>query len=201
MASQNANMNQNIIATMLSFNNPQNMPGMQKLQGPQGYESLVHFVQTKGTVLNTHQYQVFEGITSLGIQAPTIAQNGVGPLGQVIPRLQKSKISNKNQGAVQSYAANTHNGTSRHYNEDRISIVLDLKKPGCKPDEQLAPGIKQASFFAVFDGHGGHGCAEFLRDNLHNIIANQASFPLDPEHALNAGFKEAEAIFMKQNQL
>ena len=41
-----------------------------------------------------------------------------------------------------SYAANTHNGTSRGYNEDRISIVLDLKKPGSKPDEPLAPGIK-----------------------------------------------------------
>lgn len=50
--------------------------------------------------------------------------------------------------------------------------MLDLKKPGSKPEEPLAPGIKQASFFAVFDGHGGHGCAEFLRDNLHNIIAN-----------------------------
>ena len=90
----------------------------------------------------------------------------------MIPKVQPSKISSKQQGYVLSYAANTHNGTSRNYNEDRISIVLDLKKPGSKPDEPLAPGIKQASFFAVFDGHGGHGCAEFLRDNLHNIIAN-----------------------------
>ena len=56
---------------------------------------------------------------------------------------------------VLAYAANTHNGTSRNYNEDRISIVLDLKKPGSKPDESLGSGIKQASFFAVFDGHGG----------------------------------------------
>jgi hypothetical protein len=29
-----------------------------------------------------------------------------------------------------SYGANTHNGLVRGYNEDRISIVLDLKKPG-----------------------------------------------------------------------
>ena len=99
-----------------------------------------------------------------------------------------------------SYAANTHNGTSRNYNEDRISIVLDLKKPGSKPDEPLSNGIKQASFFAVFDGHGGHGCAEFLRDNLHNIIANQPTFPEDPEKALFNGFIEAEETFMRQNQ-
>jgi serine/threonine protein phosphatase PrpC len=69
--------------------------------------------------------------------------------------------------------------------------------PGTKPDEPLAPGIKQASFFAVFDGHGGHGCAEFLRDNLHNIIANQSSFPSNPEKALFQGFKEAEDTFMR----
>ena len=41
---------------------------------------------------------------------------------------------------VLTYAANTHNGTSRNYNEDRISIVLDLKKPGSKP------GVKRGSY-------------------------------------------------------
>jgi serine/threonine protein phosphatase PrpC len=25
----------------------------------------------------------------------------------------------------------------------------------------------KCSFFAVYDGHGGHKCADFLRDNLH----------------------------------
>jgi len=116
-----------------------------------------------------------------------------------VPKVQPSKISNKAQGFVPAYAANTHNGTSRNYNEDRISIVLDLKKPGSKLDEPLGPSIKQASFFAVFDGHGGHGCPEFLRDNLHNIIANQKSFPSNPEKALFDGFKEAEETFMRQN--
>ena len=115
----------------------------------------------------------------------------------MIPKVQSSKISNKSQNYVLGYAANTHNGTSRNYNEDRISIVLDLKKPGSKPDEPLAPGIKQASFFAIFDGHGGHGCAEFLRDNLHNIIANQPCFPQNPDKAMKQGFKEAEETFMK----
>ena len=53
------------------------------------------------------------------------------------------------------------------------------------------------SLFGVFDGHGGHGCAEFLRDNLHNIIANQSIFPSNPEKALFQGFKEAEDTFMR----
>jgi protein phosphatase 2C family protein 2/3 len=56
------------------------------------------------------------------------------------------------------------------------------------------------SFFAVFDGHGGSGCAEYLRDNLHHYIARQDCFPTHPEQALKLGFKEAEEDFMEQNQ-
>ena len=26
------------------------------------------------------------------------------------------------------------------------------------------------SFFAIYDGHGGSNCAEFLRDNLHYFV-------------------------------
>ena len=53
----------------------------------------------------------------------------------------------------------------RGYNEDRISIVLDLKKPG------VTIQTKRISFFAIFDGHGGSSCAEYLRDNLHLFVA------------------------------
>ena len=41
----------------------------------------------------------------------------------------------------------------KHYNEDRISIVTRLS------NEYL-----EVSIFAVYDGHGGHGCADFLRE-------------------------------------
>jgi protein phosphatase PTC2/3 len=69
-----------------------------------------------------------------------------------------------------AYGANTCNGIIRNYNEDRISIVLDLKKPsGAIPNDVVSGGKIQ--FFAIFDGHGGQGCAEYLRDNLHNLIA------------------------------
>ena len=40
------------------------------------------------------------------------------------------------------YGANTHNGLIRGYNEDRISIVLDLKKPGVPPSHTNADGTK-----------------------------------------------------------
>ena len=44
---------------------------------------------------------------------------------------EKAKIATKSQEPnCIAYGANTHNGIIRNYNEDRISIVLDLKKPG-----------------------------------------------------------------------
>jgi protein phosphatase 2C family protein 2/3 len=53
-----------------------------------------------------------------------------------------------------AYGANTHNGIIRSYNEDRISIVLDLKRPDQVIKEQHVSDSK-IMFFAIFDGHGG----------------------------------------------
>lgn len=94
-----------------------------------------------------------------------------------------------------AYGANTHNGIIRSYNEDRISIVLDLKRPDQSIKEQNFSDSK-IMFFAIFDGHGGQGCSEFLRDNLHNNIASAPSFPLDLEAALKEGCQMAEKKFM-----
>eukprot|EP00347_Sterkiella_histriomuscorum_P023809 403333314 len=113
-----------------------------------------------------------------------------------VPVILPSKISQKPWGSIQAYSANTHNGIARGYNEDRVSIVLDLKKPGPTGNNQT----KKVSFFAVFDGHGGSACAEYLRDNLHLYVASQDQFPSHPETALKQGFKQAEEEFMKQNQ-
>lgn len=76
--------------------------------------------------------------------------------------------------------------------------MLDLKKPGGGAINEI-PNQSKIQFFAVFDGHGGQGCAEFLRDNLHNFIAHSSSFPLDLEKSLQDGFRTAERRFMEQN--
>ena len=46
---------------------------------------------------------------------------------------QDAKFSSKHNGVIAGYGANTNQGISRNYNEDRISIILDLKNPQ-KPD-------------------------------------------------------------------
>lgn len=104
-----------------------------------------------------------------------------------------TKASNKKCGIVKAYAANTNQGIIREYNEDRVSIILNILKPKNKHWDGDWP---QVCFFGVFDGHGGHVCAEYLRDNLHNYVIQNESFPRDPREALIQGFRECEANFL-----
>lgn len=46
-----------------------------------------------------------------------------------LPHIEASKVSGKNVGIVAAYAANTHQGLVRQYNEDRVSIILNLMRP------------------------------------------------------------------------
>ena len=71
-----------------------------------------------------------------------------------------AKFANKKTGVVASYAANTHQGMVRNYNEDRVSIILNIIQPKFKKVDFWP----RCSFFAVYDGHGGANCADFLRD-------------------------------------
>lgn len=76
------------------------------------------------------------------------------------------------------------------YNEDRISIVT-----------RLSNDYPEVSIFAIYDGHGGHGCAEFLRDNMPRFLAQQNCLRTEPEVALKNAFKEAEEEFMGKNDV
>lgn len=82
-----------------------------------------------------------------------------------LPKLEPSKASNKKNGIIKAYAANTHRGLLRNYNEDRVAIILNMVKPNGKKGDW-----PNCSFFAVYDGHGGNKCADFLRDNLHHYV-------------------------------
>jgi hypothetical protein len=84
----------------------------------------------------------------------------------VIPNHEQTKVSVKRNGIVRAYAANTNCGLVRNYNEDRVSIILNIIKPENRQHEQWP----KCSFFGVYDGHGGHACAEYLRDNLHHFV-------------------------------
>jgi len=104
----------------------------------------------------------------------------------------KAKFGAKVHGMVSSYAANTHQGISRNYNEDRVTIIMNIARPNGKIHLGEWP---LCSFFAVYDGHGGNLCADFLKDKLHSIVISHESFPHDPAQALTSGCLEAERLF------
>jgi hypothetical protein len=81
--------------------------------------------------------------------------------------LEKVKISKKSFGCVKAYAAMTTEGIIRDYNEDRVSIILNIPQPKNFRGNTEWP---QCSFFGIYDGHGGSACADFLRDNLHKFV-------------------------------
>jgi protein phosphatase PTC2/3 len=105
-----------------------------------------------------------------------------------------TKASTKKCGVIKSYAANTNQGIIREYNEDRVSIILNILKP--KSKAKLDIEWPQICFFGVFDGHGGAACADYLRDNLHNFVVQHELFPQHPIEAITQGFKDCEKNFI-----
>lgn len=61
--------------------------------------------------------------------------------------------------------------------EDSYACIQDMMI-----DEEVS-----VTYYAVFDGHGGADCAQFLRDNLHLDIKNKLMDHLD-------GIKDADDI-------
>lgn len=45
----------------------------------------------------------------------------------------------KRNGLIKAYGANTNQGIVRNYNEDRVSIILNIMKPPNKADVEYWP--------------------------------------------------------------
>lgn len=104
----------------------------------------------------------------------------------------KAKSSKKKYGIIKSYAVNTYHGIVRNYNEDRVAIILNIT-----PTISFTGKWPRCSMFAVFDGHGGNKCADYLRDNLFDFITKDINFPYKPEQAIKNAFFLAEKEFTK----
>lgn len=56
-------------------------------------------------------------------------QPKINPLDLRLPNEESTKFSNKRNGIIAGYAANTNQGIIRNYNEDRVSIILNIVRP------------------------------------------------------------------------
>ena len=105
---------------------------------------------------------------------------------------ESSKTSSKKMGLIQAYGANTYQGLVRNYNEDRVSIIINMARPKTYTKKYWP----KTSFFGIYDGHGGSQCSEYLRDSLHKLILNDPNYPENVEMAIKNGFKNAEENFL-----
>jgi serine/threonine protein phosphatase PrpC len=82
----------------------------------------------------------------------------------IIPKLDPVKFVEKENGIIKGYAVNTFHGMAKDYNEDRVSIIMNITKPNYKGR------WPKCSYFGIFDGHGGDSCSNFLKDNMHKYV-------------------------------
>lgn len=110
-----------------------------------------------------------------------------------------SLTSKKNYGVITAFAYNTHNGTVRNYNEDRVSIHLHVKKTLKFNNRSNNSSIENwpiIHFISVIDGHGGPRCADYLKDNLIKAIVTSSHFPHNINDALKEGICLLENDFI-----
>lgn len=84
-----------------------------------------------------------------------------------LPPFEPSKTVVKEFDTIRAFSVNTHQGTVRAYNEDRVSILLNAQQ---RFDNLVTSKIKSCSMFAIYDGHGGSDCCNFLKENLHSYV-------------------------------
>ena len=113
------------------------------------------------------------------------------------PLYKGAKQSEKSYDLIKSYAANTYKGTVRNYNEDRISLMVNIRHSNYQNLKDK--GNIKLSFFAIYDGHAGNKCAEYLKNNLHTFILESKYFPSEPLKAIKQGFDKCESKFIDTN--
>ena len=70
-----------------------------------------------------------------------------------------------------------------------------------KPSSFTGKEWPKCSFFAIYDGHGGALCADFLRDNLHQYIIKDINFLINPSEAIRKGCELIEKDFISLHAL
>jgi hypothetical protein len=120
-----------------------------------------------------------------------VAQNDGGQV-----RVSKSKFSSQKNGLAHGFAVNTFKGIggTENNSEDRVTIFFKMielgsggskdegrERAGGNDDSRLGKGkdcgSTPFSYFAVYEGFGGNGCANFMKENLHKLIIKNPNFP------------------------
>ena len=165
--------------------NPYIKTGNEKIQNVE-YDNKV---KKKATI--TSSLKIFEPRKSLGLDISSLADLNYGSYPSV-------ELSTESYNIISGFGGNSYNGLIRKSNEDRIKMIADYKlekQVKLKNGKIINP---QISYFAIYDGHGGNKCSNFLQENLHNYIFSSDDFPLYTLKAINSAYLQAEKNFFLQ---
>lgn len=170
------------------------MPGKQEQSNPYikaGSEKIRNPIlddKAKKKVNITTSFRQSEMRKSLELNISTLAGLNYGSYPSV-------ELNTESYNIIAGYGGNSYNGLIRKSNEDRIKMIpnYQLKKQvTLKNGKTINP---QISYFAVYDGHGGNKCCNFLQENLHEYIFSSDDFPLYTLKAINSAYLQAEKNF------
>jgi protein phosphatase 2C family protein 2/3 len=112
-------------------------------------------------------------------------------------KMAKPKISSQKNGVAHSFAVNSWKGTSCTQNWDRVTIFFDLVK---LPRDGNGDSVQTPlSFFGLYQGFGGSGCASYLRDNFHKFVINSKYFPANIEKSIKEACIKSDYEFIKNS--
>ena len=182
---QENNQNQNEIKEEIVQANQSN-PFIQG--GNEKPQNVVIDNKEKKKAFMSSSYKQFQPKKSMELSISTLANLNYSSYPPV-------ELSSESYSVIAGYGGNSYNGLIRKSNEDRIKIIPNYKlsKPvKIKSGEIINPHI---SYFAIYDGHGGNKCSNFLQENLHDYIFSSDAFPLYTLKAINSAYIQAEKKF------
>ena len=91
------------------------------------------------------------------------------------------------------FGINSYNGKVKNYNEDRLRVIAsNLSQSKKYPNK-----VYHMSYFAIFDGHKGKKCSEFLKKKFFEYLVSSPFFPDEPLKAIIEAFKNSESNFFQ----
>ena len=118
----------------------------------------------------------------------------ISPLLMTYPKYKKSICSSISKGIIKVYGVNSYRGLVKKYNEDTVSIVLNISKP--KKYKGYWP--QNVSTFCLFDGHSGNCCSNFLKEHFNAYFVRSSYFPENIENAIYDTFARLENDFISR---
>ena len=112
----------------------------------------------------------------------------------LLPPFTKARSVVKDFGIIKGFIVNTHKGTVRAGNEDRVSILLNAQHKFRKSQKKMT----NCAMFSVFDGHGGTDCCNFLKENLHNKILADLDIHGDFDESMKKIYTEVDQTYLKR---